>query len=445
VQNHGAAPGVPWARWVRNRQEMPPRAATQYGPAEGPYTEKLVALQIGDETALNDDNVRNDYVNWYNEIRAANPAWLPHTILYNNSAGGAVSDVALDDFIRRAQPDMIVFDSYRHFQPGRAEGPSAWPGGSPTPYYSDMRRYRQHAVMGHGLPLGVYRQTFHDAVFRDLSRSEFRLESFAPLAFGAKFLTDFTYNTGASSYFNGPGDTNPTPLYAELADVNKEVRNLGQALVRLKPVNDVSMPDLRTTNIQFIQGSHRTSPTTTAFNPLPIGFTADAQSAGTSDWEFARNDPYLSGWGVTNLGTTNEGLDGDVMLSWFTPIDESLDGPAHSNQIYLMVTNGLTDPSATPEATRQQITLTFGSSSVFFPYNTLERLDRETGQVEIVDLNRISTNRAQLVLQLDGGTSDLFKFPTGAPFVGVPEPAAMGVLGLGALALRRQRTRPASR
>ena len=29
------------------------------------------------------------------KIRAANPAWLSHTILYNNSAGGAVSDAAM--------------------------------------------------------------------------------------------------------------------------------------------------------------------------------------------------------------------------------------------------------------------------------------------------------------------------------------------------------------
>src|SRR5215207_6116000 len=108
VSLHGDAPGAPWARWVRNRSEMPPLASTPYGPNEGPYIDKLVSLQIGDETALNDVNVRNDYVNWYNEIRTANPTWLPHTILYNNSAGGAVSDAALDDFIQRARPDMIV-------------------------------------------------------------------------------------------------------------------------------------------------------------------------------------------------------------------------------------------------------------------------------------------------------------------------------------------------
>lgn len=441
VSQHGTAPGeMPWARWVRNRAEMPPLATTPFGPNEGPYMDKLVALQLGDETNLNDDNVRNDFVNWYNEIRAANPAWLSHTILYNNSAGGAVSDPALGDFITRAKPDMIVFDSYRHFQPGQGDGPSPWPGGSPTAYLSDMRRYRQHAV-GAGIPFGAYRQTFHDSVFRDLSRSEFRLETFAPLAFGAKFLTDFTYNTGATSYFNGPGDTNPTPLYTEMTQANLEARNLGKALVRLTPIADANVGDGRTTNIQFIQGQHTTQ-TTPAFNNLPIGFAADLQSAGTSDWEFNRNDPYMRGWSVTNLGTKNAGLDGDAYISWFKVLDESFDGDAFSNQIYMMVTNGLTDATGTPAETTQRITINFNflTSGI----TSIQLLNRETGELEERVLPIVSGNVRQLVLDIPGGTSELFKFKTGAPFVGVtpvPEPgaAAGGLIFAGALARRRPR------
>jgi hypothetical protein len=143
---------------------------------------------------------------------------------------------------------------------------------------------------------------------------------------------------------------------------------------------------------------------------------------------------------VINQGNKNGGLDGDVILSWFELLDESMDGDAWSDQLYFMITNGLADMNdANPTETRQQITLTFGSSSVFFPYNTLQRLNRETGLVESVALTRISTNRAQLVLPLDGGTSDLFKFPTGAPFV-VPEPSSVvGIALAAATTLRRRR------
>src|SRR4030095_12834117 len=92
------------------------------------------------------------------------------------------------------------------------------------------------------IPLGLYRQTYHsiDEGVRDVSESEFRLLTFAALAFNAKYLIDFTYNTGASSLFEKQfgGDNRPTPFYARAAAVHAEARNLGKALVRLKPVAD---------------------------------------------------------------------------------------------------------------------------------------------------------------------------------------------------------------
>ena len=410
---HGAAPGFPWARWVADESQMPPRD----GAGEEPFLSKLIALSLGDEKDLNDPAVREPYVQWFTNVRAN----YPNTILYANNYGGQVNDAALADFTARAKPDMLAFDTYPWRSNYRTRRPEPPAGGSPTAWYGDLRRYREHARQ-HNVPLATYRQSFHavqdyDAtVYRDPSPSEFRLNTFAALAFNVKFLIDFTYNTGASSFFTTPGgDSNPTPLYAELRQVNKEARNLGKALVHLKPIDDAPSPDRRTTGVQIIRGKHATRPGTTAPNAIPVGFVADPQAPDAyTDWEFGRNDPYLSGWVVANTGTTNDALPGDVIVSWFKVLDESLDGREWSDQVYLMVTNGLSAADAGAAATRQRITLNFRNDPAT---TTVQQLSRQTGQVEEIPLPLVNTRR-QLVLELEGGTAELFKFKTGAPFVG---------------------------
>jgi hypothetical protein len=62
--------------------------------------------------------------------------------------------------------------------------------------------------------------------------------------------------------------------------------------------------------------------------------------------------------------------------------------------------------------------------------------------VEQIPLTFDSPAHYHLLLTLDGGTGDLFKFNDGAPFVGfyVPEPSAICLLGLSStLVLRRRR------
>src|SRR5687768_10119546 len=174
-----------------------------------------------------------------------------------------------------------------------------------------MRRYRQHGLATN-TPVGQYRQTFHDNFWRDPSPSEFRLNTFAALAFNVKYMGDFIYNTGNSAFFNGPGDTNPKPLYNDLKQVNKEARNLGKALVNLKPVADAPGAS-HTTSMMFIRGQHRDGSGNAVPNDFPgySGFVPDPQAPNSyTDWEFGRNDPYLSGWNVVNPGTKNDGLDG---------------------------------------------------------------------------------------------------------------------------------------
>jgi len=269
-------------------------------------------------------------------------------------------------------------------------------------------------------------QTFHavqdydQTVYRDPSASELRLNHFGALAFNAKVLTDFTYNTGASSLFTTPGgDSNPTALLAEKTDVNRRARNLGKALVRLKPIADAVFPDLHTTSIMFLRGKNSSGTP----NPIPIGFVADPDAPNSyTDWVANRNDPYLRGWAVTNkAGVRNNGQPGDVIISWFKPLDESFDGPNYTNEIYLMVVNGLTDPAGTAADCLQEIKLNFAFPSGI---TGVDMLDPASGQVQTQTLPIVNTRR-QLVLDLNGGDAALFKFSDGAPFVGWPAPARL--------------------
>lgn len=381
----GPAPGMPWARWARSPAETPPL------PSEATYAGNLVAIQIGDEQDLNQESVRTSVAAWFNSIRPQ----FPNTVLYCNSYGGQVTNPNLDAFINTSQPDMLSFDTY----PFRPDGLPI--GGSPKNLYGDMQRYRKFAL-AHGIPYAMYTQTFHDAVTRDPSESELRVEYFAGLAFGYTWFNCFTYNTGATSLFvGGSGDTTPLPLYAALTEIHRRVRNLGPSMVRL-----------RNMDVRFVNGQHMENGTPVN-NDTPIDVL---------NWEFGVNDPWLRGWAITNLGTKNSGLRGDVWLAWFKPLDESFDGPNYTDEIYMMVVNGLTWLDGSAVDCRQEVKLNFafGSSGI----TQVQRLRQDNGQLELITLPEIpnSGGRRQLVLTLDGGTGELFKFYTTATFIGVESP-----------------------
>ena len=399
----GPEPGFPWGRWIIDEANMPPQ------DSEAGYLSQLVSLQLGDEWALNDDALRQRAVDWFAAIRNN---W-PNTILYMNNYGGQVGDAQLWDFIVRAQPDMIAFDSYPWRSTYDPNPTNHIPlGGPPTGWYSQLRIYRDLS-RGANIPFASYVQTFHavqdydSTVYRDPSASELRLNHFAALAFNAKTLIDFTYNTGASSLFTAPGgDSFPNALYGEKANAALFCRNFGKALVQLKPIDEATSQ--WTTSVLFLRGRNSVG----TLNSIPINFVPDAQDASISDWELDRNDPYLRSWSVTNQGTRNNGQPGDVIVAWFKPLDESFDGPDYTNELYLMVVNGLSDVSGAAADCLQQIKLNFVSSCA-----AVEMLNPATGLAQAQALPMFNTNR-QLVLNLNGGDAVLFKFSDGAPFVG---------------------------
>ena len=410
----GEAPGFPWARWVGDETDMPPKGD------EAAYTNQLVMLQLSDEPNLDDSSVRDRFVNWINSVRSN---W-PNTILSVNDGGG-VADGNLIDFVNRARPDMITFDNYpwkSTYDTNQPDHIGTPIGGPPTIWYSVLRIHRDIS-RAFNIPFGSYVQTFHSVeeygphnVYRSPSPSELRLNHFGALAFNAKALIDFHYNNGSSPLFTPPGgDSNPTALYYEKADCALRCRNLGKTLVRLKPIDDAITPcngsSPLTTSVLFIRGRNSVG----GLNPIPLNFCAGVSGANpTTDWVYQRNDPYLTGWTVANKGSKNNGQPGDVVISWFRPLDESFDGIDYTNELYMMVVNGLTETNGTIADCQQEIKLNFTDG-----LKAVEMLNPLTGQPEVKVLTPTNGIR-QLVLNLNGGDGVLFKFSDGAPFIGAP-------------------------
>lgn len=398
----GTAPGVPWMRWVASQADMPPVGG------EAPYMSNLLAVSMADEQDLNDPTVRAGTAAWYGAVRAS----FPNTILFSNSYGGQLTNPSLEDFINTSHPDMLSFDTY----PFGTGGPA---GGSPTNLYGDMQRYRKFAL-AHGLPYAMYTQTYHASseARRDPSDSELRLNYFAGVAFGYTFFSAFTYNTGASSLFTSPGgDSNPTALMPTMKDINARLKKMSPVLTRIKSslvnkANPGNPADIREVGIMCYPGQHVDNGTTVS-NATPIDFSV--YPGDFSAFYQNTNDPWLRGVTVTNIGNKNDGLRGDVFMCWFKVLDESLDGSA-SNEIYVMILNGLTDPTGSAADCRQRVKLNYLSNAPA----QLKRLNQQTGLVETISnpLDTVSGRRLPS-FDIDGGCCELYKFDTGAPFVGV--------------------------
>jgi hypothetical protein len=388
----------PWGKWATTASTL----ATE----ERPYADNFVCLQFGDEQSLDDASFRAECKKWFDAVRPQ----LPNTILYTNQLAFNQTPANMAIYMRESHPDMLVMDSYR-WRIGNVEG--TWH------LLSDLQRFRRYALLGNDgtgqrpIPYGVFTQVFHgEGKWRDPSESELRMNHFAAWALGYTVTFAFTYNFGTSALFDPAHDpTHPTATYHQLKEINRQGRNLGPALVRL-----VSK------DVLFIPGQHSEGNGKVADNKIPIDIPYYPPAMNT-----VKRDTWLVGINsVTNLGKKNDGLPGDVVLSWFQVLDESLDGPKAKGEWYFMVTNGLVDPTGSAAETRQTIRLDFAGSA---PHQ-VQRLNRETGHVDVIDLQRVSgKNQIQrLVVTLDGGTAELFKFNTGAPFVGVtsnPKKAAV--------------------
>ena len=412
--------GVAWSRLGTGWGLM------SFGPSttERPYLGNMARVQLGDEQSLSDRDAAPYDPATIATFLAETRQNFPNLISGLNQSGVHINEPnwsnyfhnRMRNFMATSQPDMLMFDSYLYYWAG-------FPGGSPKDVYEHWQRFRQLGLAGNDgtgatpIPYALYLQYFAPNGYV-MSDSETRLNQFAAWTFGYKFVSAFTYDNmyglGADTLrtflFTGPGDTNPTPLFFDVAETNRQSRNLGASLV-----------ELLSTEVRIVMGQHHDGPTATVVdNTIP---------AGVPVWSPASH-PYLTTINATNLGFCNldgqgSPLKGDVLVGFFKPLHESLDGENYQNQEYFMLLNGLAWPAASVAETRQSISVDFdfGSSGI----TGLQRIRRSDGQVESIAIGgvyedltwtRKGATTYRLVVTLDGGTADLFKFNTGAPFVG---------------------------
>jgi hypothetical protein len=408
------APGIlPWARWTTwwtNELDF-------LTPAEQPYEQTFVNIHHGDEIDLSDSANVQKIADLFAQLRVL----YPDTILFHNESAEISSFSETQNLMAVAQPDMIHAGSYPF-----GDKNEEYEGGSPTLLYEAFERYRTLSLLGHDgtganpIPYGMFIQTFHDndRWERPPTTSEVTLQQFTAWAFGCKMTNAFIYNSNTpdhggliSALFNGDGDLSPTPFFSFMAELNAQSRRLGPALVRLISTEVFMEMGRHERRILWLKDEKE--------NDVP---------SGVPEWSEGADPGHLVKLDVENLNYgINSDLEGDVIVGYFKVLHEDFDGPDANNEIYFMVVNGLSDHSSGTEDTQQEIRLVFdfGATGI----TSLQRLNKDTGHVEVVPLERLEGSQYLLTLTLNGGEGDIFKYNTGAPFVGFyPEPFWFGIM-----------------
>jgi autotransporter-associated beta strand protein len=385
--------GQKWGKWV----DYLGNPASALDSTENAHYADLVAIQVGDEQQSDIENSNGATKAWFNAAHNGN--YFTDKLLYVNST--FVNDVgAFFNFIAGANPDAISWDAY----------PFGTTGVYPYNWLGKAQIYRRAALGSYigassttPRPYGLYLQTYHGGDgARDPGDLEMRWQQFTAWTLGYTFVDAFTAGGGNTSLFNSGNGNNPTqPRYDQFKESARQSKNLGPALVKL--ISYGYGPNI-------ILGKDSAGNT----NPVPIDWPLFNKTNAPP------NQQYLTSVSAQNLGTKNGGNPGDVYVGFFNPLLASYGDPAGT--AYFMVTNALgaylQDPSLLVSDCTQQITLDFdfGASTI----NSLQRLRRSDGQVEVVPLTHLSDNKYQLVFDLEGGTGDLFKYNDGTPFVGAP-------------------------
>jgi hypothetical protein len=391
--------------------------------------DRLVGLTFGDEieTVLTDPTVMPNMAATFAEWNRR----YPNALAYTNQWGSFFTETELRGFMRTTRPDMLSFDTY----PGYSDNTKEM-------WFSDMAKYRKVALEGYDgtgtspIAYGQYLDLWTRAgapVYH--SESFVRVQQFASWAFGYTFANGFLYGVKGESgvldpnsptpaiFSDGGDDSSRTSVFDYVAETNRQSRNLGPALVRLV-----------STDIRMIRGKANNVRNASIPGVLSLGSWTTAQGG----------DPYITA--ITPLGknrdhpsTTNYG---DVWIGHFQPLLESNPGCTFVDGMHFMIINGrgasesewydAADTTAASMAEWYRLNFDFGTSD----FDSLVRLSRDTGLVELVTLEHLSGALYRLDLQLDGGTGDLFRFWNSSdPLPTIPEPGSRVLLATGMMAL----------
>ncbi len=207
------------------------------------------------------------------------------------------------------------------------------------------------------------------------SASTLRMNTYSALAYGCDGFIDWAWGStgpdGGYAWYKDKEFQGPGGNFEALAAANREVANLGPALLALRHVRTYHL-NLRTHN---------------TWAGKVYGFDEpDDLRTGKLEAVKGEHYPYRD----------------HLMVGFFR--DEN-------DEEYFMVVNKANSRSRAVDQTAlaMEVTLTFRRR-----VRALERLSRETGEVE-----RIELDDHPFTFSLPGGTGDLFKYATGKPFAGV--------------------------
>lgn len=394
--------------------------------AEMPYANNLSNVIYDDEvTDLTTASRQADMAATYREWNRR----YPDALVYSNSWGGQYTTAQLASYMQATQPDMIMFDHYRGYYSNREQ------------WYATMQQYRTLGLAGNDgtgqspIPyaqhLNLYRRSYSDPLF---SESFVRLQSFASWAFGYTNVNDFIYKDaagGPTAMFSTADDSSPTAVFNYVAEANRQSLHLGPALVRL-----VSM------DIRIIPGTYATHQETYWDLNYPFQHTRTVDDTlalpdGIAEWSRgAGGSNYITG--ITPLGNDNGAshIHGDAIIGYFQPLLDGNRGCTFADGLHFMIVNGrggaddeLYGPGNSAANLGEWYRLAFDFTGSDF--DSLVRLSRDTGKVELVTLASLGSSRYSLDLYLEGGTGDLFAFwNSNNPLPTIPEPSSLMLLGL---------------
>ena len=372
-----AAQSRPW-QWGRTaRYDMGTLTLTA---GELQYVDNFVSMCYGDElpqTQAVQDAEKAAYAQWR--------TLYPNALGYTNNTAGEFNAAQLASYMAYTQPSMIMFDYYPGFD---LSGRNGW--------YSTMQKYRTAGLAGNdgtGTAPIAYAQHLH--LFRSSYSAALPSESFvhmqqsASWAFGYTFTNAFIYNqTNDPSVmpvlFSAIGDTSPTAAFSYVTESNRQSRNLGPALVRMVSSGIFMKPG----SGQSVSGTG-----------LAAWSAHAGSTGGYTDYLTSITPTVLKG------GAADTSYD-DILIGYFNPLLSDNSEATFVDGLRFMVVNGAASGSAAQSTQWYRMGLDFTGSD----FDSLVRLNRHTGRVELLALTPTGGSTYSLDLRLLGGSGDLFGF-----------------------------------
>ena len=445
--------GHQWARWY---------GGMDVTAKEMPYIDNFVSIQYWDE--LDGNFGKENLMEILPTVAAKFRQWnalYPNTMACTSVYGGQLSASELRTYMRATEPDFLFYD----FFPGYYATRETW--------YQEMQKYRTVALEGYDgtgaqpIPYGQQTQASRISYSDPLPGEAFvRQQQFASWAFGFTYMSQWLYRDPllaaapgqdnlVAQMFSCRGDFEPTIMFDYVAETNRQSRNLGPALIRLV-----------STDVRIIPGKKNGVANPTISN-IPNWIEGSQNTGGYAD--------YITD--IVPLGDDHLDPDynnhSDAIVGYFRPLLEDNAGYTFVDGLCFMIVNGnaggtteyivngqpfdamgmnipvdengTPDPAAVAANTAEalgewyHVAFDFAGSNI----DSLVRLSRETGEVELVPLHHYADSKYYITLYLPGGTGDLFTFwDSSTPFPTitrevtlVPETSSLSLITTGLIAL----------